>query len=444
MNSDLNLNSKLKQRAPFQGAFSGKRVLLTGHTGFKGAWLTEWLLALGAKVTGFSLPPPTTPSLFEQLKLDERIDHRIGDVRDLEAVTKVMLETQPDFVFHLAAQPLVRLSYEQPVETYATNVMGTVNVLEALRKFKSLGLGLSLSGGSNPLKLNPETSTSRSVVAVFITTDKCYHNREWVHGYREEDAMGGHDPYSSSKGAAELVISAYRNSYFTPTSTENLNLNQRNVLVASARAGNVIGGGDWALDRIVPDCVRHVTKGETIAVRNKVATRPWQHVLEPLSGYLTLASRLAEGVEGESLGLSAEVPTESERSSALNLNLRPKPAQLSDRASLCSAFNFGPNVTSNRTVADLVHEVLKYWDGEWKDVSDPKAPHEAKLLSLSIDKAYHLLDWTPVWNFEETVKHTITWYRDTHNGAANPTEMTRRQIADYAQRAQELRLHWAQ
>ncbi len=273
--SSINLNSEPKQRAPFQGAFFKKRVLITGHTGFKGAWLTEWLLALGAKVTGFSLPPPTTPSLFEQLELEKRIDHRIGDVRDLEAVTKAMLETRPDFVFHLAAQPLVRLSYEQPVETYATNVMGTVNVLEALRKFKSLGLGLSLSGGTNPLKLNPETSTSRSVVAVFITTDKCYENREWVHSYREVDAMGGHDPYSSSKGAAELVISAYRNSYFDSSSlarTGDSNCTLR-ARVASARAGNVIGGGDRAQDRIVPDCIRSLWKGEATPVRNKVPKR---------------------------------------------------------------------------------------------------------------------------------------------------------------------------
>ncbi|OIQ90380.1 CDP-glucose 4,6-dehydratase [mine drainage metagenome] len=443
MNSDLNLNSEPKQRAPFQGAFFKKRVLITGHTGFKGAWLTEWLLALGAKVTGFSLPPPTVPSLFEQLDLEKRIDHRIGDVRDLEAVTKVMLETRPDFVFHLAAQPLVRLSYDQPVETYATNVMGTVNVLEALRKFKSLGLGLRLSGGTNPLKLNLETSTSRSVVAVFITTDKCYENKEWVHGYREVDPMGGHDPYSSSKGAAELVISAYRNSYFSHTSTSNLSLNRCNVLVASARAGNVIGGGDWALDRIVPDCIRHLIKGEAIPVRNKVATRPWQHVLEPLSGYLTLASRLAEGVEGESLGLGAEVPTESERSSDLNFNLSLKRAALAKHASLCSAFNFGPNVTSNRTVADLVQEALKHWEGKWKDMSDPNAPHEAKLLSLTIDKAFHLLDWTPVWNFEETVKNTISWYRETHLGTAAAVDITRAQIAEYTNDAATIGLPWA-
>jgi len=245
----------------FGNIYKGKRVLLTGHTGFKGAWLAEWLLQLGAELTGYSLPAPTTPALFEQLGHESRLNHVIGDIRDLVALRGVVDRVKPEFVFHLAAQPLVRLSYSQPVETYSTNVMGTVNVLEAVR----------LAG--------------QRCAVVVVTTDKCYENREWVHSYREEDPMGGYDPYSSSKGAAELVVSAYRRSYFS--APDSL------VRLASARAGNVIGGGDWALDRIVPDCIRSLASGATIPVRNKIATRPWQHVLEPLGGYLWLGALLA-------------------------------------------------------------------------------------------------------------------------------------------------------
>ncbi len=244
----------------FGELYRGKRVLLTGHTGFKGAWLAEWLLALGAEVTGLALPPSTTPALFDQLELAPRLTPRLGDIRDLAVVRQAVEAAQPDFVFHLAAQPLVRLSYAQPVETYATNVLGTVHVLEAVRL------------------------AQRPCTVIAITTDKCYENREWVHSYREEDALGGHDPYSSSKGAAELAISAYRRSFFAAPDSP--------VRLASGRAGNVIGGGDWALDRIVPDCIRAVRRGERIAVRNKVATRPWQHVLEPLSGYLQLGAAI--------------------------------------------------------------------------------------------------------------------------------------------------------
>ncbi|HVE16182.1 MAG TPA: CDP-glucose 4,6-dehydratase, partial [Chthoniobacterales bacterium] len=238
-----------ESNAPFRNIYAGKKVWLSGHTGFKGSWLASWLVGLGAKVHGFSLPPPTTPSLFEQMGLEACLTHEIGDVRDAEVVRRSIEACAPDFVFHLAAQPLVRLSYDIPVETYATNVMGTVHVLEALRQI------------------------GRSAVAVMVTTDKCYENREWVHSYREEDAMGGYDPYSSSKGAAEIAISSYRRSYFSGPDSP--------VRLASVRAGNVIGGGDWALDRIVPDCIRSLQKGEAIPVRNKIATRPWQHVLEP-------------------------------------------------------------------------------------------------------------------------------------------------------------------
>lgn len=364
----------------FGGAFRGRRVLVTGHTGFKGSWLVEWLLALGADVTGFALAPGTEPALFHQLGLAQRMRHVEGDVRDLAAVTRVVAETQADFVFHLAAQPLVRLSYREPVETYATNVMGTVHVLEAVRQ------------------------ANRPCTVVAITTDKCYENREWLHGYREEDPLGGYDPYSSSKAAAELVISAYRRSYFSGP--------QSAIRLASVRAGNVIGGGDWAQDRIVPDCIRALQRKESIPVRNKTATRPWQHVLEPLSGYLWLAVKLAQPESAPAAGPYA------------------------------SAFNFGPELASNRTVAALVQEVLKHWPGEWQDLSNPHAPHEAGRLNLTIDKAHHLLDWSPVWDFSSTIAETVFWYRECAGGAAVPA-LTAGQIAAYVAAAAEKKIRWA-
>lgn len=366
----------------FGNLYKGKRVLLTGHTGFKGAWLAEWLLQLGAIVTGYALPPPTTPSLFDQLGLAQRVAHNIGDVRDLAALRKVVDQIKPDFIFHLAAQPLVRLSYDQPVETYAINIMGTVNLLEAVR----------LAG--------------RRCAVVVVTTDKCYENREWVHSYREEDHMGGYDPYSSSKGAVELVVNAYRSSYFSGPDSP--------VLLASARAGNVVGGGDWALDRIVPDCIRALQRGEPIPVRNKIATRPWQHVLEPLSGYLLLGAALG----GE------------------------KPLAFACPAKRCAgAFNFGPLLSSNRTVVNLVQEVLKHWPGRWDDQADPQAVHEAKLLNLATDKAYHLLGWKPVFDFKETIAHTITWYREVE--CAGAEQLTCEHIEAYVKLAGERGLAWA-
>jgi CDP-glucose 4,6-dehydratase len=377
----LNLNSKLELQNAFGGVYAGKRVLLTGHTGFKGAWLAEWLLSLGAEVTGFALPPPTTPSLFEQLGLASRLRHMEGDVRDLAAVRAAVASARPEFVFHLAAQPLVRLSYDQPVETYATNVMGTVNVLEAVR-----------------LSCKP-------CIVVAITTDKCYENKEWAHSYREEDPMGGYDPYSSSKGAAELVIASYRKSYFSAPDSP--------VKLASARAGNVIGGGDWALDRIVPDCIRALQRDEAIPVRNKVATRPWQHVLEPLSGYLWLGACLADS-----------------QLSAFN-------------SQLTSAFNFGPSLASNRTVAELVQEILKHWPGKWEDKSDPKAVHEAKLLNLATDKAHHFLGWSPAWNFEQTLAQTVGWYRQAADTQTDIHALTLSQITAYAIEAKNKGVKWA-
>ena len=365
----------------FAGVFQNKTVWLSGHTGFKGAWLAEWLLALGARVHGYALEPSPQPALFDELGLAARMEHEVGDVREAAAVRQSIATAQPDFVFHLAAQPLVRLSYAQPVESYATNVMGTVHVLDALRLLQ------------------------KPCAAVFITTDKCYENREWVHGYREEDRLGGHDPYSSSKAAAEIAIGSFRRSFFK----------NHPVKIASARAGNVIGGGDWAAERIVPDCIRALQQGQPIAVRNRHATRPWQHVLEPLSGYLWLAARLAQ-VPGPQF---------------------------------CSAFNFGPDHEANRTVAELVLEVLKHWPGSWEDCTDPLAPHEAALLQLTTDKARALLGWKPVWSFSEAVAATVRWYRTVNKagapgGSSAPARpVVQRQIADYSAAATAKGLPWA-
>lgn len=405
------LNSSTPQPAAFAGVYRGKRVLVTGHTGFKGAWLAEWLLSLGAEVTGFSLPPPTTPSLFDQLGLAKRLTHIEGDVRDLGAVRAALAVAKPDFVFHLAAQPLVRLSYEQPVETYAVNVMGTVNVLEAVR----------LSGAP--------------CVVVAITTDKCYENKEWVHSYREEDPMGGYDPYSSSKGAAELVISAYRRSYFSRPDSP--------VKLGSARAGNVIGGGDWALDRIVPDCIRALTRGDTIPVRNKIATRPWQHVLEPLSGYLWQGAALAQarGLAGLTVeGLKGPDAASIQR---LNDSTFQPPCFHFPASTYTSAFNFGPALASNRTVAELVQEILKHWPGKWDDKSDPNAVHEAKLLNLTTDKAFHFLGWSPAWPFAETIERTVAWYREANTPQAAIRELTISQIDAYTAAAKAAGIKWA-
>ena len=359
---EMNGNSNFK-------CYEGRRVLVTGHTGFKGSWLCEWLLALGAEVHGYALEPPTQPSLFNQLKLAKRItSHTIGDVRDLQAVVRTMRRVKPDFVFHLAAQPLVRLSYEKPVETFETNVMGTVNVLEAARR------------------------ADHHASIMCVTTDKVYENNEKGRPFRETDPFGGYDPYSCSKGCDELLISSYRRSFFgTPDSP---------VWVASARAGNVIGGGDWAKDRIVPDAIRALAKHEAIPVRNKVSTRPWQHVLEPLGGYLTLGAALARRERFDEV---------------------------------CGGFNFGPNPKANRTVKELVEEMLKWRKGAWVDKSDPNAVHEAGLLNLDIRKARKVLGWRPKWGFVKTVAETMGWYGAVAHGM-DPILATQEQISTYSRK----------
>lgn len=375
------LVTQMTKATAFGGAFAGRRVLLTGHTGFKGAWLSEWLLGLGADVTGFALAPPTDPALFDQLGLARRLQHIQADVRDAAKVAHAVSESRPDFIFHLAAQSLVRESYEQPVATFATNLMGTINVLEAAR------------------------ALDRPCVVIVVTTDKCYLNREWHYGYREDDPLGGRDPYSASKAAAEIATAAWRSSFFEKSP----------VRLASGRAGNVIGGGDWARDRIVPDCIRALSAGTPIPVRNRLATRPWQHVLEPLAGYLWLAASLAAA-----------------------------PGPRHDDTSLESGFNFGPDSDSNRNVGELVGRVLQHWPGEWADTCDGTAPHEARFLHLSTDKAARLLRWRPVWSFDRTLAETVGWYRDT--AGADPAtigEHTRAQITRYSSDAAVAGLPWA-
>ncbi|QNI72320.1 CDP-glucose 4,6-dehydratase [Synechococcus sp. NOUM97013] len=339
--------------------WAGRRVLLTGHTGFKGSWLSLWLLKLGAEVWGYSLAPEGQRSLFEELALARgKLHHQLGDIRDLQSLQEAVRQAQPEVVLHLAAQPLVRRSYRDPLGTWATNVQGCLHLFEAL------------------------TSLQHHCVVVMVTTDKVYANREWVYGYREEDRLGGHDPYSASKAAAELAISSWRDSFCGSC------LHQTPFLaIATARSGNVIGGGDWAEDRVVPDAMRALAAGKPIPVRSPEATRPWQHVLEPIGGYLLLAEKLA------AVGSS-------------------------DKYLFSSAFNFGPLIEANRSVSELIGLILQTWPGCWNDLSDPSAPHEAGRLHLQIDKAHHLLNWRPRWDFATAVARTVHWYRSVYEGVS--------------------------
>jgi CDP-glucose 4,6-dehydratase len=330
-----------------------KKVFLTGHTGFKGSWLSLWLQELGAQVTGYALKQPTTPSLFEVAQVGRGMTSIIGDIRDGAMLTNAMRDTSPDIIIHMAAQPLVRRSYVDPVETFSTNVMGSVNLLEAVR----------------------QTPTVRAVVNV--TSDKCYENKEWIWGYRENEPMGGSDPYSSSKGCAELVTAAYRKSFFNLSK-----YGEHQVALATARAGNVIGGGDWAEDRLIPDILRAIQAGQPVNIRNPKATRPWQHVLEPLNGYLVLAEKL-----------------------------------YSDGASFAEAFNFGPSEEGAKPVQWVVEHLTQKWgDGaNWK-LDHAENPHEAHYLKLDCSKAKIFLDWQPRWSLAEALENIIVWHRAYQRG----------------------------
>lgn len=331
----------------FGGIYKNKTVFITGHTGFKGSWLAYWLSKMGAKVIGYSLNPPTNPNHFELLESD--YVSIIEDIRDKENLQKAILKHKPDVVFHLAAQPIVKQSYIDPVETFETNVIGTLNVVDACRK-------------SNLVK-----------VIINITSDKCYENKEWIWGYRESDSMGGYDPYSASKGCSEILTSSYRNSFFNLKDYGE----KHNTLLASVRAGNVIGGGDWAKYRIIPDIIRAAVKGEKVEIRNPKATRPWQHILEPLSGYLTLAWKLLEGEK-----------------------------------EFASGWNFGPETKNNKPVSEVAKGSMKYWkDIKLTESNNPDDVHEANLLMLDCSKAIKFLKWKPIWDFSETLKKTIEWYK---------------------------------
>lgn len=345
----------------------GKRVLLTGHTGFKGSWLSLWLQSVGAQVVGYALAPPSNPSLFDIAQVGKGMTSIIGDIRDLEHLRKVFADYKPEIVIHMAAQALVRYSYVEPVETYSTNVMGTVNLLEAVR-----------SAGSVKAVVN-------------VTSDKCYENREWEWGYRENEAMGGYDPYSNSKGCAELVTAAYRNSYFHPEKYK-----VHGVAIASGRAGNVIGGGDWAEDRLIPDILRAITEGKPVNIRNPYAIRPWQHVLEPLSGYLLLAQKLYE--EGTA---NAE------------------------------GWNFGPNDEDAKPVQWIVEKLTEAWgEGASWELDGGNHPHEAHYLKLDCSKAKARLAWRPRWHLDEALGAIIEWQRAYRDGK-DMHELTLDQIGAY-------------
>lgn len=365
-------------RMKLKEIFQGKTVLITGHTGFKGSWFTIWLRHLGAKVVGIALDPSTDPSHFMAANMTEGMTDLRIDLRDRLAIEEAIVTARPDFVFHMAAQALVRRSYNDPIETWQTNVLGTLHIIEALRKVE------------------------HPCAAVFITSDKCYNNLEWVWGYRETDALGGPDPYSASKGAAELAIRSHVKSYFNGT--------DQPVRIAVARAGNVIGGGDWAEDRIVPDCVRSWSQGDAVELRNPYSTRPWQHVLEPLSGYLCLAAALSQRPE-----------------------LHGEP------------FNFGPPAQQNHTVLQLVERMGQYWEQvRWQDVSQSTTgPHESGLLKLNCDKALHFLQWHATLGFEETVRLTAEWYRSYYQNPEQIVATTRAQIETYTAVAAKKGLIWA-
>jgi CDP-glucose 4,6-dehydratase len=365
---------------PTLNIFKNAKVLVTGHTGFKGSWLSAWLNMLGAKVVGLSVDVPTEPSNFVASSLANSVQDNRVNIRDTKTVRELVQHTNPDFVFHLAAQALVLLSYENPIETMVTNAIGSANILDALR------------------------SLDKPVIAVMITSDKAYDNVEWVWGYREKDRLGGKDPYSASKGMAEFAIRSYIDSFFNEPDS--------NVRVGITRAGNVIGGGDWGADRIVPDCMKACSENRAVDIRSPYATRPWQHVLEPLSGYLLLAEKLFQNRE-----LNGE------------------------------AYNFGPLAHHNHSVIELIEEMGRYWDQvHWNDISkEEEHLHEARLLKLNCDKALFDLQWNPTLKFEETVRMTVEWYKRFYQKSSQSMyDFTLSQIEEYTDLAKVQQLSWAQ
>lgn len=363
----------------FLDHYKDRRVLVTGHTGFKGSWLSLWLHRMGAEVTGLSIDVPTEPSLFRLAGIETLVNHHFGDVRDPAALDDALHASDAEIVFHLAAQPLVRRSYEEPVDTLATNVIGTAQVLEAVRR------------------------RGKPCSIIVVTSDKCYSNNGQIWGYREIDPMGGHDPYSMSKGAAELVVDSWRSSYFAASDSP--------IRLASARAGNVIGGGDWAQDRLLTDCIAALTGHRPVEIRNPLATRPWQHVLEPLSGYLWLAAKLATS---------------------------------NDPQAFAQGWNFGPDIDGVRPVRDLVDFALQCWgDGSWQLTNEANPPHEAFALALNCDKAHQHLKWRPAWDFEASVGNTIAWYRQWADRADEIRKLTIDQIAAYENAARQAEIAWA-
>lgn len=362
----------------FGNIYKNKKIIITGHTGFKGTWLTLWLLKLGAQVIGISKDIPTSPSFFEELNVQKKIKHYQENIKDLENIKKIFIKERPDFIFHLAAQSLVSISYNDPIETISTNLLGTANVLESLRFL------------------------NKPCTAIIITSDKAYENREQIWGYKENDNMGGKDIYSGSKGAAELIIKSYFNSFFKLQDTK--------IRLAVARAGNVIGGGDWAKDRIVVDCVKAWSKSKSVIIRNPNATRPWQHVLEPLSGYLTL---------GHKLFLDSNINGEG--------------------------FNFGPSADQNFTVRNLIEELSEYWNLNNQEdafiIDNKSAFHEAGLLKLNCDKSLHYLNWQANLNFKDTIKYTGEWYFDYYDNK-NIYNKSISQIEDYETMAKKKGLIW--
>ena len=348
--------------------FEKKKILITGHTGFKGSWLSLWLKELGSEVYGISKDIPTKPSNYLANNLDKEVKNYNLNITDFKKTYKIIEKLQPDYIFHLAAQSLVKKSYKDPIETWNTNLIGTINLLESLK------------------------SINKKCFCIIITSDKCYDNIEWEWGYRENDKLGGPDPYSASKGSAEIAFSSYARSFY--------NQNQRKIFLSSARAGNVIGGGDWAEDRIVPDCIKSWSKSKIVKIRNPKATRPWQHVLEPLSGYLKLAAYLSKNEE------------------------------ISGRS-----YNFGPSAENNYTVKDLVNKMSKYWDKvSWLDSSaSNKGPYESNLLKLNCDRALKELSWTPTLNINTTVRFTVEWYKKFYESQKDIPEFTRDQINEFMQ-----------